>query len=143
MWTAYTDIRVPFFDVDSMKIAWHGHYAKYFELARCELLGQIGHNYEDMFDSGYSWPIVDMRVRYMRPLHFNQDVRAFAMLKRWDHQLQITYRIRDIEGGSLLARGHTLQAPVDLATGQLCLNQPDAVTQALDRADLNTTNPQS
>ena len=30
-------IRVPFHDVDLMEVVWHGHYAKYFEIARCAL----------------------------------------------------------------------------------------------------------
>lgn len=135
--TAHIDLQVPFFDVDSMRIAWHGHYAKYFELARCELLSAIGHDYDDMFASGYSWPIVDIRIRYMRPLRFNQHVRVIAKLKRWDHQLRISYRVRDGDSGSLLARGHTLQAPVDMATGEMSYAQPEAVTQALQQAGLN------
>lgn len=137
--TTQVDIRVPFFDVDSMHIVWHGHYAKYFELARCALLDRIGHGYDAMFASGYSWPIVDMRIRYMRPLRFNQGVRVAASLKRWDHQLHITYRIRNAEGDGLLARGHTLQAPVDMATGTMFLGQPEAVTRALARAGLEPT----
>ncbi len=39
---------MPFFDVDSMNVVWHGHYVKYLEVARCALLDQIGHNYNDM-----------------------------------------------------------------------------------------------
>ena len=39
---------VPFFDVDSMRIVWHGHYCKYLELARCKLLDKIGYNYKAM-----------------------------------------------------------------------------------------------
>jgi acyl-CoA thioester hydrolase len=132
-----TDIRVPFFDVDSMYMTWHGHYAKYFELARCDLLEYIGHDYEAMFASGYSWPVVDMRIRYMRPLRFNQLARVTTLLKRWDHQLRIAYRIRDAESGSLLARGYTLQVPVDMATGEMHPGQPEAVTRALQRAGLD------
>ena len=30
-----TDVTVPFFDVDSMNVVWHGHYVKYLEIARC------------------------------------------------------------------------------------------------------------
>jgi len=32
------EMEIPFFDVDTYKIVWHGNYAKYFEIARCELL---------------------------------------------------------------------------------------------------------
>lgn len=134
--TAHIDFRVPFFDVDSMHIVWHGHYAKYFELARCALLDRIGHGYDAMFASGYSWPIVDMRIRYLRPMHFNQPVRATAELKRWDHQLRISYRLRDAGRGGLLARGHTLQAPVDMTTGEMFWGQPEVVARALASAGL-------
>lgn len=137
------DIKIPFFDVDSMRIAWHGHYAKYFEVARCALLDRIGHNYDEMYDSGYSWPIVDMRIRYMRPLHFDQVVRVTATLQRWDHQLRVSYRIRDVDHDGLLARGFTLQAPVDVATGKMFCGQPEAVTQALARAGLNPQEPKA
>ena len=34
-----TQILVPFFDVDTMHVVWHGHYIKYLEVARCALLG--------------------------------------------------------------------------------------------------------
>jgi acyl-CoA thioester hydrolase len=32
------DLEIPFHDVDMMQVVWHGHYAKYFEIARCALL---------------------------------------------------------------------------------------------------------
>ena len=37
-----SEIVVPFFDVDSMHIVWHGHYVKYLEVARCALLDRLG-----------------------------------------------------------------------------------------------------
>jgi acyl-CoA thioester hydrolase len=47
---------IPFHDVDMM--VWHGHYAKYFEIAR-RLLEQIDYNYPQTRDSGYAWPVID------------------------------------------------------------------------------------
>ena len=38
-------IEVPFHDVDTMHVVWHGHYLKYFEVARCKLLDQFNYNY--------------------------------------------------------------------------------------------------
>lgn len=135
--SATTEIKVPFYDVDSMRIAWHGHFVKYFELARCELLDGLGHGYQAMFDSGYAWPIVDMRIRYMRPLRFDQHIRVTATLKQWDHQLKITYRIRDRDSGGSLARGYTTHAPVDVNSGELYLGQPPEVAQALADAEIS------
>lgn len=133
-----TEIQVPFFEIDSMRMAWHGHYAKYFEIARCALLERIGHDYDAMFACGCMWPIVDMRIRYMRPLRFNQHACVTATLKRWDHQLSIAYRVYDRDSGSRLTRGYTLQAPVDLASGEMFWQQPEAVRLALEKAGLNS-----
>lgn len=131
------ELRVPFFDIDAMRIAWHGHFAKYFELARCRLLEEVGYDYDAMFASGYAWPIVDMRIRYLRPLRFNQDVEVTATLKRWDYQLKIAYRIRDLKTSAALVRGTTLQAPVNIETGELYLGLPPAVARALSKAGLS------
>lgn len=130
---SHIDFQVPFFDVDSMQIAWHGHYAKYFEMARCALLEELGHDYDAMRESGFSWPVVDLRVRYMRSLTFKQRVRVTAVLKRWDTQLRIAYRVRDVDSGASLARGATLQVPVDIATGERYDATPEAVRVALAR----------
>ncbi|HET7315694.1 acyl-CoA thioesterase [Salinisphaera sp.] len=130
---SHIEFQVPFFDVDSMQIAWHGHYAKYFEMARCQLLEDIGHDYDAMKASGFSWPVVDLRIRYMRPLTFKQWVRVAATLKRWDAQLRIAYRVRDRDSGASLARGATLQVPVKIATGERHSRTPEAVRAALAR----------
>lgn len=39
---ASVNLEIPFHDVDMMAVVWHGHYAKYFEIARCALLEKIG-----------------------------------------------------------------------------------------------------
>ena len=39
--SAEVDVTVPFHDVDMMAVAWHGHYLRYIELARCALLDRI------------------------------------------------------------------------------------------------------
>ena len=56
-------IEVPFHDVDTMHVVWHGHYLKYFEIARCKLLDQFHYNYNQMRDSGYAWPVIESYAR--------------------------------------------------------------------------------
>ncbi|MGS0467376.1 hypothetical protein ACU8V3_09605 [Cobetia marina] len=36
--SATVEMEVPFHDVDMMEVAWHGHYVRYLEIARCKLL---------------------------------------------------------------------------------------------------------
>ncbi|MES2605832.1 MAG: acyl-CoA thioesterase, partial [Pseudomonadota bacterium] len=54
--SAETTLVIPFHDVDPAQIVWHGHYAKYLEIARGKLLDKIDYNYLQMAESGYFWP---------------------------------------------------------------------------------------
>jgi acyl-CoA thioester hydrolase len=123
-----TTITVPFFDVDSMHIVWHGHYCKYLEVARCNLLDKIGYNYTDMKNSGFMFPIVDMQIQYLQPLVFEQQVVVRASLIEWEYRLKIHYTIRDQASGALLSKAHTVQAAVD-ATKLLRIGCPDSLLE--------------
>lgn len=117
-------LTVPFFDVDSMNIVWHGHYCKYLELARCKLLDKIGYNYRDMAASGFSFPIIDMQIKYVKPLVFEQSLVITASLIEWQYRLKIAYLIRAADTGEKLTQAHTIQAAVDIQTGQMRLECP-------------------
>ena len=65
-----TEIEVPFFDVDAMHIVWHGHYVKYLEVARCAFLAEIGYDYNEMGRQGFSWPVVQLNLKYVQPARF-------------------------------------------------------------------------
>ena len=127
-------IKVQFFDLDPMNVVWHGNYARYLELARCALLDRIGYNYEQMAASGYAWPIVDLRIKYVGPLRFGQEARVSARVVAFENGLKIDYQIRDAAGAAVLTRAHTFQVPVRLDTGELCLESPPALTDRIRAA---------
>ena len=56
-----------FHDCDPMNVVWHGNYFKYLEISRCALLSRYDYDYPQMLESGYLWPVVDARVKYVRP----------------------------------------------------------------------------
>lgn len=129
--SAEIELRVPFYDLDPVNIVWHGHYAKYFEQARCALLEQFGYNYDQMRASGYIWPVIDLHVRYIKPLQFNQKVRVKALLKEWEYRLKIDYLISDVATGARLAKGSSVQVAVDAATHEMCLLSPRILFERL------------
>jgi acyl-CoA thioester hydrolase len=122
-------IKIPFYDVDMMRITWHGHYLKYFEQARCALFDRIGYNYREMEASGFAWPIVDCRVKYIRPALFNRTVRARATLAEYENRLAIDYLITDEESGDRLTRGHSVQVAVAIASGEMQYASPPALVE--------------
>ena len=80
-------IDIPFQDIDAMEVVWHGHYARYLEIARCALLDCIEYDYPLMRDSGFAWPVIDMRVKYIRPLRFKQRIQVMATMTEYENRL--------------------------------------------------------
>ena len=129
--SAEITVVVPFHDLDPMQIVWHGRYAQYFEIARCRLLEQIGYDYEDMRSSGYAWPIIDMRIQYVRPARFNQKLQVIASLNEYENRLKIKYEIRDQESGDRLTKGYTCQVAVRISDGTMLMSSPAVFLQKI------------
>ena len=123
-----TAITAQFYDLDPMGVVWHGNYARFFEQARCQLLDIIGYNYAEMQASGYIWPIVDMRIKYVRPIRFHQQFIASATLVEFENRLKIEYLLRDKSTGEILTKAFTIQIAVEASTNELCLESPPALT---------------
>jgi len=123
--TATIEVDVPFFDIDSMGIAWHGHYIKYFELARCALLEKFDYDYNEMSVSGYAWPVVDIRVKYVKPAYFKQKLIVEARLVEYENRMKIQYFIFDQASGARLTKAYSVQVAVDLTTKEMCFASPN------------------
>ena len=117
-------IEIPFHDVDTMNVVWHGHYLKYFEIARCKLLDQFQYNYMQMRESGYAWPVIESHVRYVQGIGFEQKIRVRAILKEWENRLKIEYQIFDAESGRKLTKGYTSQVAVHIEKREMCFQSP-------------------
>lgn len=124
MISAEVSIQAQFYDLDPMQVVWHGNYPRFLEQARCALLDRIGYNYPEMAESGYVWPIVDMQIKYVRPIRFAQVVTATATLKEYENRIRIDYRITDSKTGELLTKARTDQLAVLVETGELCFETP-------------------
>lgn len=108
-----------FFEVDPMEIVWHGHYAKYLELVRNALLSRFGYSYAQMRESGYAWPIVDMRLKYVRSARLGEPVKVRAEIVEYENRLKIQYLLTEARTGRTLNKASTTQVAVDLRTGEM------------------------
>lgn len=134
MLVAEVDVEVPFHDADPMGVTWHGNYFRYLETARSALLNDIGYNVRQMTASGYTWPIVDARVKYVKTTTFGQRLRVRATLEEYENRLKIAYTITDSESGELVTKASTTQVAVE--RGEMCFVSPqvllDKVRAALE-----------
>jgi acyl-CoA thioester hydrolase len=106
--SAQITCEVAFADVDLAQVVWHGHYLRYLENARWALMRLIGFDLQDMIDSGYLWPIVDLHVKYLRAARFGDRLRVRASLVEWEQRLAINYLVTDLADGARVARGQTI-----------------------------------
>ncbi len=125
------EIEIPFHDVDMMQVAWHGHYVRYLEIARCKLFDAIDYNYPQMRDSGFAWPVIDLRLRYAAPALFAQRIRIEARLAEWENRLKVNYTIRDAESGKRLTRASTVQVAVGIDDEEMRLASPPVLIDRL------------
>lgn len=128
---AEIELSPAFHDLDPMDVVWHGHYLKYLEVARCALLQTFEYAYPQMRESGYLWPIVDLRTKYLRSARFGQRLRVRAELTEWEVRMRIDYLISDADTGEAITRAHTIQVAVDMRSGEMCFATPDVFRQRL------------
>jgi acyl-CoA thioester hydrolase len=129
---AEVDVRIPFHDVDLLEVAWHGHYVRYFEVARCELFDAIEYNYQQMKASGFAWPVIELHVRYAKPACFNDIVTVVAQLVEIENRLKIDYEVRDAQGARL-TKAYTVQVAVHMQTREMCFVSPPILLQKVEQ----------
>lgn len=127
------EIQVPFYDLDPMQIVWHGNYLKYFEVARCALLDTFDYGYLQMKESGFMWPIVDSRLKFINAATFDQKIRCTATLLEYENRIKIGYQIVCIDSGRRLTKGYTTQVAVNLETKELQLVSPKILFEKLGK----------
>lgn len=112
------EFKIDFFEVDSMRIVWHGNYINYFERARCAFLDKIGYNYIAMEQSGYIFPVTEVKCKYVKSLHFGDLCRAKAILVEYENMIKFNFELYNAKTGELTTKGSVSQMCIDAKTGE-------------------------
>jgi acyl-CoA thioester hydrolase len=68
------NIRVRYAETDAMNFVYYGNYATYFEVARVELMRNIGLSYRSIEDMGIWMPVIDFHIQYFKPAQYDDEV---------------------------------------------------------------------
>lgn len=120
------ELTVPFHDCDPLGVVWHGHYYKYLEIARTELLQPLGLDGQELVDSGHRMYVTDARCRYLSPLRYRDRVRVTAWLREWEQRIYVAYEVMNLTAARRAARAHTVLVVTD-AAGTLLFEVPEAL----------------
>ncbi len=105
-----TEIDIHFYDVDSVKIVWHGNYLKYLENGREAFGKKYGIGYMDMYNQGFVTPIVDIHVRYLNPVVYEETlVIETSYVHSKAAKLIFSYTIYRKKDMSIVAKAETTQ----------------------------------
>lgn len=110
-------LRVRFAETDAMGVVHHAAYLPYFELARVEYLRAVGHPYGLLREEGVDLPVVELSVRYLRPVHFDELVDVHLVVASSSGaRLQLGY-LATVDGQAR-ATAVTVHGVVSAGTGR-------------------------
>lgn len=107
-------LRVRFAETDAMTVVHHGSYLLYLEEARVEFLRHAGYPYDKVRADGVEFPVAEVKVRYLRPLRFDDQVDVHAVIGKVSAAtFQMGYLVA--AGGEARATAVTVHAAIDTA----------------------------
>jgi acyl-CoA thioester hydrolase len=122
---ASKEVEVRFSEVDSMNIVWHGSYSLYFEDAREAFGLKYGLAYLDIFGNGYYAPLVELKFNYKKPMVYGKNARVEISYRNTEAaKIVFDYEIFDVETGSLIATGYSIQVFLDKQYQLVWTNPP-------------------
>jgi len=131
---AEAEITVEFYDLDPMRIVWHGNYINYFEIGRRMLLQKLGYDYYEMEKTGYAFPLIEVSAKYLDSLRFKDRAIVKAILVEYENRLRIKYEIRNAQTGVITTKGVSTQMAIDMRTGESCFVCPQILYDKIESA---------
>lgn len=124
--------RVSFEDLDPMNIVWHGNYMRYMEQARCALLAKLNYTYMDMKEEGYVYPVAKMKVKYIRPATFGDNLTLVLDVMSIEPTLDIKYQIYNDKTGDKIFEATTMQIGMDINTYESVYTPPVGLARVIN-----------
>ena len=125
-------LRVPYHDVDLMQVVWHGHYLKYFEVARQAFFRECGMDLQHyMKEKGYVFPVVRSMVKHIRPLRLDDEFICTAVLKESRVKIVLDFEIKLISNGKVCAKGRSEQVALLVPDMEMAFSIPEEIQKAL------------
>ena len=122
--TVTQQIRVRFNETDPLGIVWHGYYITYFEDGREAFGRQHGISYLDIYDTGFTTPIVKSICEHKLSLRYGDVARIeTTIVATLAAKMIFRYVIYDANN-EIACTGETVQVFLDKKGGLMLTNPP-------------------
>ncbi|WP_242862416.1 acyl-CoA thioesterase [Clostridium massiliamazoniense] len=109
-----TNIRVRYAETDAMRIVHHANYYLYFEVAREDLIKELGVSYREIEEMGIMMPLVETECKYIEAAKYDDDLIIEAkIIELTAVKVRIEYNVIKKENNKIIAKGSTLQTFID------------------------------
>ena len=134
MFVFQCNVRVHYALTDKMGFVYHGNYAQFYEIGRTEALRSLGFTYKNLEEEGVLLPVVDMRIRFLRPAVYDDFLTIVVQVRELPHNQKIVFHgeIFNEEGKLLNTSEVTLFFMK--ADGMQRMAIPPAIQEALRRS---------
>ena len=107
-------VRVRYAETDQMRVAYHGNYFAWFEVARTDWLRRAGWTYREMEAEGCALPVLEAHCEYRQSARYD-DTLAIAVTPRLVSPVRVRfdYTVTRADDGLLLAVAHTVHAAIN------------------------------
>ena len=127
-----THFSVPFYDLDPMRMVWHGNYLKYFDTTRAELFYAAGFDPLEYFKkTGYLFPITKTSTKHIVSLRYRDEFKCKATVTEAQYKIVVNFEIRLTGDNQLCARGKSEQVAVKYPDMEIQFEIPDDIRKAL------------
>ncbi|MEB3828878.1 acyl-CoA thioesterase [Phormidium sp. CCY1219] len=117
---------------DYAGIVWHGSYLTWMEEARVESLRSIGINFAELVALGCDLPVVELALRYHKPMRMGNDAIVRSRMLEMDGvRLNWEYQIQSVDGLEVYVTGVVTLVAVDIEKGRIMRRLPETVQDAL------------
>jgi len=126
-----TLIRVRYAETDAAGVVYYGNYLTYFEVVRVELLRALGHPITSIEERGVLLPVVEARLKYLRPAHLDDLLEVSASVESIG-PASFAFDYEVARDGLLLVAGWTRLAVCERDSGR-AMPMPGWLRELFDR----------
>lgn len=100
--------RTLYADTDRSEVVYHANYLRFFEFGRTSLMREAAYPYKEIEESGFVYPIVDLRIGFYSPLYYDDLIFIHTRPTQLERvRLQFDYLITQAEKGHIICMGFT------------------------------------
>ncbi|MDA1475219.1 acyl-CoA thioesterase [Bacillus changyiensis] len=113
MYVIKKEIEVRYAETDQMGVVYHANYLIWMEVGRTALIQELGFSYADMEKDGILSPVVDVNIRYVKPLRYGEKAVVHTWIEDYNgFKTVYGYEILN-SNGEIAVKGKTSHICVD------------------------------